>query len=103
MLLFAETRKLGKRTIPRLNNDFQIHFCSFIFQEFLFLHKRRKKQRDRKTFTNGPIAKSFWNKFTKWYNAICRGNIALEQNEIIYGVLKFTSSGRFNPKSSDHN
>ena len=33
------------------------------------------------------------NKFTKWYNATCRGNIALEQNEIIYGVLKFTSSG----------
>ena len=40
-----------------------------------------------------PIAKSFWNQFTKWYNATCRGNIALEQNEIIYGVLKFTSSG----------
>ena len=40
-----------------------------------------------------PIAKSLWNKFTKWYNATCRGNIALEQNEIVYGVLKFTSSG----------
>jgi len=27
-----------------------------------------------------------------WYNVPCRGNIALEQNEIIYGVLKYTSS-----------
>ena len=43
-------------------------------------------------FVECPIAKSSWNKFTKWYNATCRGNIALEQNEIIYGVLKFTSS-----------
>ena len=40
-----------------------------------------------------PIAKLFWNKFTRWYNATCRGNIALEQKQIIYGVLKFTSSG----------
>ena len=32
-------------------------------------------------------------KFTKWYNATCRGNIALKQNEVIYGVLKYTSSG----------
>ena len=38
------------------------------------------------------IAKSFWNKFTKWYNATCGGNIALELNEIIYGVLRYTSS-----------
>ena len=44
-------------------------------------------------FVECPIAKSFWNQFTKWYNATCRGNIALEQNEIIYGVLKFASSG----------
>ena len=27
-----------------------------------------------------------------WYNATCRGNITLEQNEIIYGILKYTSS-----------
>ena len=27
------------------------------------------------------------------YNATCRGNITLEQNEIIYGVLIYTSSG----------
>ena len=37
------------------------------------------------------IAKSFWHKFTKWYNDTCGGNIALEQNEIIYGVLRNTS------------
>jgi len=40
-----------------------------------------------------PITKSFWNQFTMWYNATCRGNIALEQNEIICGVLKYKSSG----------
>ena len=44
-------------------------------------------------FVECPIAKSFWNKFTMWYNATCRGNITLEQNEIIYGVLKYTLSG----------
>ena len=38
------------------------------------------------------IAKLFWNKFTKWYNDTCGGTIALEQNEIIYGVLRYTSS-----------
>ena len=35
-------------------------------------------------FVECPIAKSFWKKFTMWYNVTCRGNIALEQNEIIY-------------------
>jgi len=44
-------------------------------------------------FVECPIAKSFWNKFTMWHNVTCEGNIALEQNEIIYGVLKYTSSG----------
>ena len=43
-------------------------------------------------FVECAIAKSFWNKFTKWYNATCGKNIALEQNEIIYGVLRYTSS-----------
>ena len=43
-------------------------------------------------FVECSIAKSFWNKFTNWYNATCGGNIALEQNEIIYGVLRHTSS-----------
>ena len=43
-------------------------------------------------FVECPIANLFWNKFTKWYNATCKRNIALEQNEIIYGVLKLTSS-----------
>ena len=28
-----------------------------------------------------------------WYNVTCEGNIALEQNEIIYGVLRYTLSG----------
>ena len=36
-----------------------------------------------------------------WYNVTCRGNIPLEQTEIIYGVLKYTV--QFNPKSPDHN
>ena len=43
-------------------------------------------------FVECLIAKLFWNKFTKWYNDPCGGNIALEQNEIIYGVLRYSSS-----------
>ena len=43
-------------------------------------------------FVECSIAKLFWNKFTNWYNAICAGNIAVEKNEIIYGVLGHTSS-----------
>ena len=43
-------------------------------------------------FVECALAKSFWNKFTKWYNATCGKNIALEQNEIIYGFLRQTSS-----------
>ena len=42
-------------------------------------------------FVECSIAKLFWNKFTNWYNATCGRNIALEQNEIIYGV-RHTSS-----------
>ena len=42
-------------------------------------------------FVECSIAKSFWNRFTKWYNTACGGNIVLEQNEIIYGILKYTS------------
>ena len=38
------------------------------------------------------IAKLFWNKFTNWCNALCAGNIALEKNEILYGVLRHTLS-----------
>ena len=68
------------------------------------LHKMKKKQQPDCPYCHGidqtplhlfvecSIAKSFWNKFTKWYNATCRGNIALEQNGIIYGVLKYASS-----------
>jgi len=44
-------------------------------------------------FLECPIAKSFWNELTKWYNATCSRNIVLEQNKIIYGALKNTSSG----------
>ena len=43
-------------------------------------------------FVECLIAKLFWNKFTKWYNDTSGGNIALEQNEIIYGVLRYSSS-----------
>jgi len=43
-------------------------------------------------FVECPTAESFWNKFTKWYNAKCGGNIALEQNKIIHVVLRYTSS-----------
>ena len=43
-------------------------------------------------FVECAFAELFWNKFTKWYNATSGENIALEQNEIIYGVLRHTSS-----------
>ena len=43
-------------------------------------------------FVECSIAKLFWNKFTNWYNALCAGNIALEKNEILCGVLRHTSS-----------
>ena len=32
-------------------------------------------------FVECLIAKSFWNKYTRWYNATCGGNIASEQNK----------------------
>ena len=85
---------------------FQYKIVHNILYTNKILHKMRKKQppdcpcchdidqTPLHLFVECPIiAKSFWNKFTKWVNATCRGNIALEQNEIIYGVLKFTSSG----------
>ena len=68
------------------------------------LHKMKKKQQpdcpychviDEKPlhlFVECAIAKSFWNKFKKWYNTTCGKNIVLEQNEIIYAVLRYTSS-----------
>ena len=68
---------LGIRPIPRIHSLTLIISC----------------QTPPHLFVESPIAKSFWNKFTKCYNATCRGNIALEQNEIIYGVLKHTTSG----------
>ena len=43
-------------------------------------------------FVECSIAKLFWNKFTNWYNATCEGNIALEQNKIIYGASRHISS-----------
>ena len=43
-------------------------------------------------FVKFSIDELFWNKFTNWYNAICAGNIALEKNESIYGVLRHISS-----------
>ena len=84
---------------------FQYKIVHNILYTNKILYKMRKKQRPDcpychdidqtplHLFVECPFAKSFWNKFTKWFNATCRGNIALEQNEIIYGVLKFTSSG----------
>jgi len=68
------------------------------------LHKMKKKeqpycpycreidQTPLHLFVECAIAKSFWNNFTKWYNSACGKNIALELNEIIYGVLRHTSS-----------
>ena len=106
---FQERRKIY--SLPfRVTNEvklsvFQYKIVHNILYTNKILHKMKKKQQPDcpychdidqtplHLFVECPIAKSFWNKFTMWYNVTCEGNIALEQNEIIYGVLKYTSSG----------
>ena len=68
------------------------------------LYKMKKKQQPDCCYCHGTdqmplhlfvecsIAKLFWNKFTNWYNTICAGNITLEKNKILYGVLRHTLS-----------
>ena len=44
-------------------------------------------------FVEYSIAKLFWNKFTNWYNAITvQETLLWRKNEILYGVLRHTSS-----------
>ena len=83
---------------------FQYKIVHNILYTNKILHKMKKKQQPDCPYCHGIdqtplhlfveclIAKLFWNKFTKWYNDTCEGNIALEQNEIIYGVLRYSSS-----------
>ena len=83
---------------------FQYKIVHNILYTNKILHKMKKKQQPDCPYCHGidqtplhlfvecSIANSFWNKFTNWYNATCGGNITLEQNEIIYGVLRYTSS-----------
>ena len=83
---------------------FQYKIVHNILYTNKILYKMKKKQQPDCCYCHGidqtplhlfvecSIAKSFWNKFTNWYNDTCGGNIALEQNEIIYGVLRHTSS-----------
>ena len=78
--------------------------CIYAYKQNLILYKIKKKQQSDCCYCHGidqtplhlfvecSVAKSFWNKFTNWYNATCGGDIALERNEIIYGVLRHTSS-----------
>ena len=46
-------------------------------------------------FVECSIAKSFWNKFTKWYNDTCGGNIALKQNEINKTLNRLIIIGKY--------
>ena len=105
---FQERQKIY--SLPfRVTNEvklsvFQYKIVHNILYTNKILHKMKKKQQPDCPYCHGidqtplhlfvecSIAKSFWNKFTNWYNATCGGNIALEQNEIIYGVLRYTSS-----------
>ena len=106
--IFQERQKVY--SLPfRVTNEvklsvFQYKIVHNILYTNKILHKMKKKKQPDCPYCHGidqtplhlfvkcSIAKSFWNKFTKWYNTTCGGNIALEQNEIIYGVLKYTSS-----------
>ena len=77
---------------------FQYKIVHNILYMYKILHKMKKKRQpdclycydiDRTPlhlFVECAIAKSFW------YNATWGGNIALEQNEIKDGVLRYTSS-----------
>ena len=106
--IFEERQKIY--SLPfRVTNEvklsvFQYKIVHNILYTNKILHKMKKKQQpdcpychdiDRTPlhlFVECAMAKWFWNKFTKWYNATCGKNIALEQNDIIYGVLRHTSS-----------
>ena len=105
---FQERQKIY--SLPfRVTNEvklsvFQYKIVHNILYTNKLLHKMKKKQQPDCPYCHGIdqtplhlfveclIAKLFWNKFTKWYNDTCGGTIALEQNEIIYGVLRYTSS-----------
>ena len=105
---FQERQKIY--SLPfRVTNEvklsvFQYKIVHNILYTNQLLHKMKKKQQPDCPYCHGIdqtplhlfveclIAKLFWNKFTKWYNDTCGGTIALEQNEIIYGVLRYTSS-----------
>ena len=79
---------------------FQYRIVHNILYTNKILYKMKKKQQPDCCYCHGTdqiplhlfvecsIAKLFWNKFTNWYNATCGGNIALEQNKIVYGVLR---------------
>ena len=83
---------------------FQYRIVHNILYTNKILYKMKKKQQPDCCYCHGTdqiplhlfvecsIAKLFWNKFTNWYNATCGGNIALEQNKIVCGVLRHISS-----------
>ena len=105
---FQERQKIY--SLPfRVTNEVKLSVFQYkIVHNILYtnkrLHKMKKKQQPDCPYCHGIdqtplhlfveclIAKLFWNKFTKWYNDTCGGTIALEQNKIIYGVLRYTSS-----------
>ena len=92
--IFQERQKIY--SLPfRVTNEvklsvFQYKIIHNIVYTNKLLHKMKKKQQPDCPYCHGidqtplhlfvecAIAKSFWNKFTKWYSATCGKNIALE-------------------------
>ena len=88
--IFQERQKIY--SLPfRVTNEVKLSVFQFkIVHNILYtnkiLYKMKKKQQPDCPYCHGidqtplhlfvecPIAKSFWNKFTMWYNATCRGN-----------------------------
>ena len=99
---FQERQKIY--SLPfRVTNEVKLSaFQYLIVLNILYTNKMKEKQEPDCCYCYGTdqtllhlfvecsIAKLFWNKFTTWYNALCEGNIALEKNEILYGVLRHT-------------
>jgi len=99
--IFQERQKIYSPPFPVANevqlSVFQYKIVHNILYTNKILYKTKKKQQPNCPYRHDidqtplhlsvecPIAKSLWNKFTKWHYTTCRGNIALEVNDIMYG------------------
>ena len=106
--IFEERQKIY--SLPfRVTNEVKLSVSQYklvhnILYTNTILYKMKKKQQPDcpychdidqtpfHLFVECALAKSFWNKFTKVVQRHMWKNIALEQNEIIHGVFRHTSS-----------